>query len=235
MFSLGSGVGQALYQDTAGLIYTPSTNTLYTTNFVGTLTGNASSATKVQVDVLVSGANYVLLGSVGAGVGQTPMTYSTLIYTTSTNTLATNVNGTAGTVSTAAQPNITSVGTLSSLTSSGNISGANIISSTFTIHGVTTGISAAGNVQGNATALTKEINTVSTVLSGQGVILPTAVAGMIVYITNSSANSLIVYPAANAAINALAANAGITMGTSATLQFIAPTTTQWYTVGATYA
>jgi hypothetical protein len=147
----------------------------------------------------------------------------------------TSIDGYAATVSTAAQPNITSVGTLSSLSSSGNISGANIISSTFTIHGVTTGISAAGTVQGNATALTKEINTVSTVLSGQGVILPTAVAGMIVYITNSSANSLIVYPATNAAINALAANAGITMGTSATLQFIAPTTTLWYTVGATYA
>jgi hypothetical protein len=93
VFSLGSGVGQTLYQDTAGLIYKPSTNTLYTTNFVGTLTGNASSATMVQVNVLVSGTQYVLLGSVGAGVGQTPMTYSTLVYTSSNNTMVTNING----------------------------------------------------------------------------------------------------------------------------------------------
>jgi len=93
VFSLGSGVGQTLYQDTAGLIYKPSTNTLYTTNFVGTLTGNASSATMVQVDVLGSGTQYILLGSVGMGVGQTPMTYSTLVYTSSNNTMVTNING----------------------------------------------------------------------------------------------------------------------------------------------
>ena len=93
VFSLGSGAGQTLYQDTAGLIYKPSTNTLYTTNFVGTLTGNASSATTVQVDVLGSGTQYLLLGAVGAGVGQTPMTYSTLTYATSTNILTTNISG----------------------------------------------------------------------------------------------------------------------------------------------
>ena len=86
-----------------------------------------------------------------------------------------------------------------------------------------------------STALTKEINIVSTVSSGQGVVLPTAVAGMVVTITNTSANSLLVYPASGGYINSLAQNAGFTQGTSATLQFIAPTATQWYTVGATYA
>ena len=79
------------------------------------------------------------------------------------------------------------------------------------------------------------MNIVSTVLSGNGVVLPTAVAGMVLTITNSSANSLLVYPATGAAINALAANAGLTQVANATIQFIAPTTTQWYTVGATYA
>ena len=69
-------------------------NSVTSTTFVGALTGNASgSATKVQVDVLVSGTNYLLLGAVGAGVGQTPMTYSTLTYTTSTNILTTNISG----------------------------------------------------------------------------------------------------------------------------------------------
>ena len=141
---------------------------------------------------------------------------------------------TAGTVTTAAQPNITSVGTLTSLSSSGNITGANVTVTGFHIRSVGTGISAAGSTQGTGTALTKEINIVSSVSSGQGVVLPTAVAGMIVTVTNTTGTTLTVYPASGGAINGLASNAGFTMGTT-TIQFIAPTTTQWYTTGATYA
>ena len=100
---------------------------------------------------------------------------------------------------------------------------------------VATGISAAGTVQANATALTKEINIVSTVASGAGVVMPTAVAGMVLTITNTSANSLLVYPASGGTINSLATNGAFTQVAGGTLQFIAPTTTQWYTVGATYA
>jgi len=65
--------------------------------------------------------------------------------------------------------------------------------------------------------------------------LPAAVAGTVVYITNATANSLVVYPQTGAAINNQAANVGFTQGANATLQFMAPTTTQWYTIGATYA
>ena len=158
---------------------------------------------------------------------------------------------TAGTVTTNAQPNITSTGTLASLsvsgnanignigtgivTATGNITGANIITTGYHFRSVGTGIAAAGTTQGTATALTKEMNIVSTVVSGaNGVVLPTAVAGMMLTITNTTANSLLVYPATSGAINSLAANAAFTQGTT-TIQFIAPTATQWYTVGATYA
>ena len=142
---------------------------------------------------------------------------------------------TAGTVTTNAQPNITSVGTLTSLSSSGNIVAPNVQANTgYFIRSVDTGISAAGTVQSNATAITKEINVVSTVASGAGVVLPTAVAGMIITITNTSANSLLVYPAISGIINSLAQNTAFTQPAAATLQFVAPTTTQWYTVGATY-
>jgi hypothetical protein len=153
-----------------------------------------------------------------------------------------NVSGTvssantAGTVTTNAQPNITSTGTLTSLSVTGNVTMANSVASTFTITGVTTGITAAGTVQANATALTKAMNVVSTVPSGTGVILPTAVAGMVVYITNtSSANSLLVYPASGAQINVLGTNNSFVHTSNATITFIAPTSTQWYTTGATYA
>ena len=143
---------------------------------------------------------------------------------------------TAGTVTTAVQGNITSVGTLTSMTSSGNVQGANIIATAYHIRSVGTAIAAAGTTQGTATALTKEINVISSVPStANGVILPTAVAGMVLTITNSTANAMLVYPATGAAINVLAANASFTQAANATLQFIAPTATQWYTVGATYA
>ena len=158
---------------------------------------------------------------------------------------------TAGTVTTAAQPNITSVGTLTSIsvsgnanignigtagliTATGNITGSNVIVTGYHFRSVGTSISAAGSTQGTATAISKEINVVSTVASGAGVVLPTAVAGMAITITNTSANSLLVYPATSGIINSLSANAGYTQPAGATLQFVAPTTTQWYTIGATY-
>jgi hypothetical protein len=124
---------------------------------------------------------------------------------------------------------------LTSLTSSGNISGANVTATSYHIRSVQTGISAAGSSQGTGTTLTKEFNTVSTVSSGEGVVLPTAVAGMAIVITNTSANSVLVYPASGGVINTQATNAAFTQGPGSTLQFVAMSTTQWYTVGATFA
>jgi hypothetical protein len=119
---------------------------------------------------------------------------------------------------------------------SGNINAnVNVNMTGYMIRSVATGITAAGTNQGTATAITKEMNIVSTVASGAGVVLPTAVAGMVISITNTSANSLAVYPATSAAINTGATNAAYSQPAGATLQFIAPTTTQWYTVGATFA
>ena len=131
--------------------------------------------------------------------------------------------------------NAATVNASASFVAVGNITGANVRATSYNIRSVATAISAGGTVQANATALTKEMNIVSTVVSGAGVVLPTAVAGMVIIITNTSANSLLVYPASGGTINSLAANAAFTQVTTATLQFIAPTTTQWYTVGATYA
>jgi hypothetical protein len=143
---------------------------------------------------------------------------------------------TAGTVTTAAQPNITSVGTLSSLTVSGNITAQSSINLTsYMVQSVATGISAAGSTQGTATALTKDINVVATVTAGQGVVLPTAVAGMRIAIINTSAAALLVYPASGGAINALAANASYSLAAGARLDYVATTTTQWYTMNSTYA
>ena len=158
-----------------------------------------------------------------------------------TNITGANVTGqvgnalVSGTVYTNAQPNITSVGTLTSLTSSGNISAANVIATAYHIRSVGTGISAAGSTQAGATLLTKEINVVSTVGSGGGVLLQNAVAGMVIIITNNGINTLSVYPGIGAQINTGGANAAYLQSTGSTLQFVAISSTQWYTVGATYA
>jgi hypothetical protein len=103
------------------------------------------------------------------------------------------------------------------------------------LRSVQTSISAAGSTQGDATALTKDINIISTVSAGQGVVLPTAVAGMVLIINNISATDMNVYPATGAAINSLSTNLGLNHIAGASLQYYAMSSTQWYTVGASYA
>lgn len=111
----------------------------------------------------------------------------------------------------------------------------NITSTGFFSHSVSSTVSAAGTNQGTATALTKTINVVTTASAGQGVRVPTATAGMVLYITNTSGTTVNVYPATGARINNLATNAAFSLGANATVHFIAPTTTQWYTTSATFA
>ena len=89
-------------------------------------------------------------------------------------------------------------------------------------------VSAAGSNQGTATALTNEINTLTTVTAGQGVVLPTAVAGLTIIVINKGANTVNIYPATGAAIDSLGANAAITLVSSGWIQFNAVSATQWY-------
>jgi hypothetical protein len=113
----------------------------------------------------------------------------------------------------------------------GNLNAANVIASGYTIRSVATGIVAAGSTQGTATPLTKEINVVSTsVSSATGVILPTAVAGMEITIINTSANLVFVYPGTSSFINTQLVNVPNTLPAGNTLQVVATSGTQWYTV-----
>jgi hypothetical protein len=218
------------------------------TTFVGALTGAATTAGTVTT---AAQPNITSVGTLtGLGVNGTvtavAFTANTGVFTGNGSGLSAiagaNVTGTvssattAGTVTTAAQPNITSVGTLSSLSSSGNITAPNLIANTgMFISSVNAAVSAAGTAQGDATALTTQINVVSTVASGAGVRLPTAVAGMRVTIMNTAANTLAVYPATSGIINSAAANVAFSQVAGSRLDFVAVSTTQWYTLNATYA
>jgi hypothetical protein len=118
---------------------------------------------------------------------------------------------------------------------SNSISTNGNITAKYLINSVGDSISANGSSSTDATTLGNTINIITSVSSGQGVKLPTAIAGMTIYITNTSANSLLVYPASGAIINVLATNAALTQESKATLHYVAASSTQWYSVGATYS
>ena len=215
-------------------------NTATSATNASALLQNTSTATTVYPTFTTSSANgnssAVFNSSISANLGNASITATTFVGALSGAATSATSATTAGTVTTAAQGNITSVGTLTSLNSSGNITAPSYIANTgYFVRSVSASVSAAGTVQGNATALTTEFNRVSTVTSGSGVVLPTATAGMAIVIVNTSANTLLVYPATGAAINSLSTNVGYSHQTLATLQYIAISSTQWYTVGASYA
>lgn len=92
-------------------------------------------------------------------------------------------------------------------------------------------VTAAGSAQGDAAQLYHGFNVVTGADGTKGVILPTAVAGMIVYIKGVTSAVLKVYPKTGGAINALSANAALSMttGVMPTIM-IASSSTQWYTI-----
>jgi hypothetical protein len=125
-------------------------------------------------------------------------------------------------------------------TFSGNVTASNIIITNNVIYSVANGITAAGTVQANAQAITKDINVVNTVLLGAGVSLPTAIAGYRITIINTSANTLNVYPLGNGIINSQTANVAFSHPAGARLDFICTAAAtapggQWYTLNTTYA
>jgi hypothetical protein len=80
-----------------------------------------------------------------------------------------------------------------------------------------TGLTATGTVQGDALALTAEINIITTAALNTGVRLPNTrnsvnnQAKHLVMVRNSGANALNVYPATGETINALSANTAVSL------------------------
>lgn len=95
------------------------------------------------------------------------------------------------------------------------------------VRSVAATVSAAGTNQATATALTADINVVTTVGSGAGVKLPTAVTGMKITVFSDGANNLAVYPATGGKIDALAANTAVTLTSTKRCDFIALSSTAW--------
>lgn len=93
-------------------------------------------------------------------------------------------------------------------------------------------ISAAGTNQGTATLIVAD-NTYVTAGTG-GAILPTAVVGREISVTNNTAASIVVYPATGANIENAAVNVGVTVPAYATIGLVAKSTTNWWTIQPVY-
>jgi hypothetical protein len=91
-------------------------------------------------------------------------------------------------------------------------------------------VSAAGTTQGTATALTVDYNVITTAAASSGVVLPTATAGRRIVIVNKGANTLSIYPATGGTIDALSANAAIQVAANGSIQIMASSITQWYSI-----
>lgn len=89
-------------------------------------------------------------------------------------------------------------------------------------------VTAGTNAQGQG-PLTSNLNVVNTTTANpSGVTLPTALLGKSVYVFNRGTNSINVYPATGAQIDALGTNVSIQIAVGGWLQFNATSPTQWY-------
>jgi hypothetical protein len=149
------------------------------------------------------------------------------VTTGSCNTFIGSYTGSSGlsnTIAIKAGTNILKVDSTGALA----LNGSTIITATgYHIRSIQNNISANGTNQSTATILTKEINAVNVVSAGQGVRLPQAVAGMIIYVLNLSGTSMLVYPASGASILPAATNVGYAQSAGTTVQYIALTDTVW--------
>jgi hypothetical protein len=238
---------------TAGT-YTYPTVTVDQYGRVTSIANAASTGTVTSVGVVTTGAGIQISGSpittsgnisiintgvtrlnAGSGISLSSSNGNITVSTSAAATGVTSVGISSTSLDVTNSP-ITSTGTMTvdlptNTAIVGNLTVGNKLSVTgYTIHSAQAAISAAGTVQANATALTKDVNQVTVVAAGSGVILPAAVAGMKIFVRNAQAtNALLVYPAAEGTINLLSANAGFSLALSTSATFTAVSATQWYT------
>jgi hypothetical protein len=87
-------------------------------------------------------------------------------------------------------------------------------------------VSAAGTTQGTATVLTSQLNIVTTVAAGTGVVAPAGYAKTI----NAGANAMLMYPPSGAQFDAVGTNSPVSVGVGGIIETIIPaaTPTQGY-------
>lgn len=100
------------------------------------------------------------------------------------------------------------------------------------VAGMNASVTAAGTVQGDATALTKTYNLVQSASANQGVKLPDAAAGLKVTVYNSTANDIKIYPATSESIDGGSLNAPVVLRPGNVFDAIATGATSWEQITA---
>lgn len=91
-------------------------------------------------------------------------------------------------------------------------------------------VTAAGSTQGNATALTKTLNIITTATANQGVKLPTAAAGVTIKIINTTAVTIVIYPNTSDVIDDGVVNVGVNLSPHSSVELVAQDAVDWYRV-----
>ena len=91
-------------------------------------------------------------------------------------------------------------------------------------------VAAAGTTQGDATALTKTVNMITTATANQGVKLPTAAAGLTIKIINTTAVTIVVYPNTSDVIDGGTVNVGVNLSPYSSVELVAQDAVDWFRV-----
>lgn len=194
-----------------------------------------TTATAAYIDIIATSGEAIVRSGGAYGI-QIQTNAGTRQLQVSNTTSAVNYLQVTGAVTTA-NPTISTQGSDANagLTIAAKGTGSVLINSLFRL-AVTTAATAAGTTQATATLLTTPITNVTSVAASSGVRLPdNTPIGMRIVVRNSGASNLNVYPQVGGQINALGTNAAFVAEVSTNLEFIAVSTTQWYTLNATFA
>lgn len=238
-------VGDLLYADTASSLAKLADVATGNALISGGV-GVAPSWGKIGLTTHVSGT--LAVGNGGTGTASTPTNGQLLIGNGTNYTLAALTQGTgititngAGSISIANSapmvypgagiPNSTGSAWGTSYTTSGTgtvVALATAPALSAPTFSTTNNVTAGTNAQGQG-ALTSDVNVITTATANpSGVTLPTATQGREIWIINKGANPINIYPATGGTIDALAANAAISLPVGGVMFFVASSTTQWY-------
>jgi hypothetical protein len=195
----------------------------------GSLTVSGTLTAGAAVNFSTAGSNILIGTGLTTGVLTLGGTTQTSAITVGQSTGAQTLNlGTGATTNgTTKAVNIGTAGVSGSTTNIAIGSAVSGATSRITLNGIvidsiSAAVSAAGATQGTATALVSNINNVTVVAANAD--------GMRILVRNSdAADTLKIYPATGAQINALGNNASFSLTAGSTTELFASTTTQWYT------
>ena len=191
----------------------------------GATYGNSNVAAYLSIyngNIISSNTYGYINGIIGANIANTA-TFTNL--TTGNATVTSNLS--AGNISITYNETIGGNVTVTGNITANNITVGNTISLGNSLLFSSAIVNAAGSNQGTATSVTAD-NIFVTGGSG-GVILPIAVQGREISITNNTASTINVYPATGHAIENLSANTPITVPAYATVGLIAKSGNNWWT------